>query len=442
MKSTNYLFVVKEYDTAYLVNSKIFNERAIGIGLMDIERRMVFPSPLTNFIKANYRRRDNNSLSSQRNAASEIVKFLNYLRNRIKLNDSDFTELKHLGIQGINLTHGSNYISYLSLRAREGSLDSNYVYRIESYLVKFYEWLSKSNIIKSYHVDSIYSPFEDIELGTIYPGNSQKVKNKLVDFGENRFGLTQDFINTAQLIAPDIVLGICFQFFGGLRAGEVVNLTKDSIEYPYYWSNRDTGNDKFIIKIRDRHEILFPNKKNLQHEQVKRPRNQSLLVNEMLSNVFVNHKRYLQKIESSLKTKDSTALFLSKTTGTPISGKSYKEKFQRVKTEFLLGISKAENVKDYQFLADKNWSTHIGRGVFTNFLLEIGGTIPEVAIARGDKNINSVLAYVEERNAIKLTSKAINEIRKSYEDEITRSYMNNNAEIKSNLQTNIKKGFK
>lgn len=55
-----------------------------------------------------------------------------------------------------------------------------------------------------------------------------------MDFGENRYELVQRFIKIAQDVAPDITLGICFQFFGGLRTGEVVNLTKEAIESPYF----------------------------------------------------------------------------------------------------------------------------------------------------------------------------------------------------------------
>ena len=38
------------------------------------------------------------------------------------------------------------------------------------------------------------------------------------------------FIDTAIMYAPRIALGICFQFFGGLRLGEVINLKRSSIK--------------------------------------------------------------------------------------------------------------------------------------------------------------------------------------------------------------------
>jgi len=251
-----------------------------------------------------------------------------------------------------------------------------------------------------------------------HPGRDDRISDKLVDFGENRYFLVQKFITVSQDVAPDVTLGICFQFFGGLRAGEVVNLTKSSIEAPYYWSQTDFGVDKFILKIRNRTKSLFSGKENLQHEQVKVPRNQSLLLNTTLSKVYKEHKALLLRMENRMGIKNNDALFISKRTGEPISGKSYKEKFQKVKDEFLRQLSNEGKIEDYLFLTDKRWSTHICRGVFTNFLLQVNATVTEVAIARGDKNINSVMAYVEEKNAINITKDAINNIRTAYEDKL------------------------
>ena len=119
-----------------------------------------------------------------------------------------------------------------------------------------------------------------------------------MDFGENRYELVQRFIKIAQDVAPDIALGICFQFFGGLRTGEVVNLTKDAIESPYFWDDTNLGESKFILKIRERHLELFKDKTNLQHEGVKRPRNQALLTNPLLSQIYKEHKQHLERLNN------------------------------------------------------------------------------------------------------------------------------------------------
>src|SRR5699024_4413291 len=116
------------------------------------------------------------------------------------------------------------------------------------------------------------NPFDDIELGTVIVGRDERVPTALVDFGSNRYPLTLKFINIARLIALEIALGICYQFFGGLRRAEVINLTKHSV--------KKTGKNT-ILEIRDNQDILFSHIKNTSHLQVKKPRDQALLANEL-----------------------------------------------------------------------------------------------------------------------------------------------------------------
>ncbi|MEK3992785.1 MULTISPECIES: hypothetical protein [Robertmurraya] len=414
-----YKYTVVEFATMDFFEGEIFKKQVIGIGLRDEKTNKIYPSPITNYIKGMYRRKSG-SLSNQRNAASELTKFLNFIIKQVEKGHRDFLPLNEKGLFGLKLIHGSKYISLLSLRARAGKLDSNYVYRMEYYLINFFHWLNTQGIIDEPFNILEGSPFDDLELGTIYPPKDAGISSKLVDFGDNRYALAVRFINTAEKISPDIALGVAFQFFGGLRAGEVVNLTKDSLEKPTYWNGNDDGIRSFILRIRDNQELLFGHKKNHTHEQVKRPRNQYLLVNDVLSKVYRKHKVHLDSLTRKCEIKNEKALFVSSSNGHPISGKSYYEKFNKIKKEFLRQLSKEEQVEDYEYLTSKHWSTHICRGVFTNFLLEIGATVPEVAVARGDKNILSVLSYVEEQNAIKLTNEAINKIREAYTDKLAK----------------------
>jgi integrase len=417
MFKDKFTYVVKEYSALYKINEETIEERVIGIGIKDTNTNIVYPSLLTNYIRKKFKTKKRHSLSSQRNAAYELIKFLKYLREQITRGDEDFIDLRDGGLFELKLLHGSRYISNLSLKTKSGEIAPNYVYRIEKYLIKFYEWLSENSILSEPFFIDDDSPFNDINLDTEYPNEDDLVsEDKLKDFGENRYELVLKFIKIAQDVVPEIALGICFQFFGGLRVGEIVNLTKASIEYPYYWDDKNNGEQKFILKIRNRNKQLFKNKRNLQHEQVKVPRDQPLMVNPDLSRVYKEHKSLLKRMENRQDSLNKDALFVSKITGNPISGKTYKEKFEIVKSLFLKQLSDEGRTEDYKDLTDKRWSTHIGRGVFTNFLLEVTDNVTLVANARGDKYINTVMAYVEENNAIKLTTEAINNIRKAYED--------------------------
>lgn len=416
----NHKFVVKEYPVYDYAGGELFERRVIGIGIEIENIPLIIPSPVTNFIKATYRRKTK-SLSSQRNAAYEITKFLNYVIQQIKNEEPGFILLKDKGLFGLELRHGANYIHYLSNRARTDQEDprkirSRYVTRIENYLTSFYRWLRDQQITSEPFVDGDNSPFDNPDYDEfIYPGRDEDIPERLVDFGKHRYELAMKFIRIAETVESDIALGICFQFFGGLRHGEVVNLTKKSIDYPNYWSEQDAGNKKFILKIKDNQKELFSHRRNLAHEQVKNPRLQSLLVNDVLSSVYLRHKKRLAIMERRRLIKNKDALFVSSRTGNAISGKRYYEKFSKVKALFLKQLSEEGRISDYEYLTSKDWSTHICRGVFTNFLLDIGSSIPDIAIARGDKSLTAMLKYVEELNAQSLSEEAINRIREAYE---------------------------
>ncbi|MBE1556296.1 hypothetical protein [Sporosarcina limicola] len=411
-------FVVREYKIEEIIGETIIKTATIGIGFVSKDTGNVYPSPLTNFIKSNYRRKGK-SLSSQRNAAYAITRFLNYIEEQIEEGDDDFLLLKTKGLSGLELIHGSKYITHLSLQVRIKKLSANYVKNQMMYIIYFYAWLRDQEIIEgdfelTYKevrgkrgVLSVASnPFDDIELGTVIVGRDERVPTALVDFGSNRYPLTLKFINTARLIAPEIALGICYQFFGGLRRSEVINLTKQSI--------KQTGKST-ILEVRDNQEILFSHIKNTSHLQVKNPRNQALLANDLTDSIYREHLTWLEQSEKDGKAKSNQALFISPTTGNPMTGKQYYIKFTEVKMKFLKQLSDEGNTDDYLLLAQNDWSTHIGRGVFTNFLLDIGLNSTQVAIARGDNSINSSLAYIDEKTAIESMNLAVNNIREAFQ---------------------------
>ncbi|MGE7836874.1 hypothetical protein [Viridibacillus arvi] len=403
MFNSNIKFIPKKFNLPFKMDDSARFEEVYGIGIYNKELDILMPTPLSSYIRLNYSGKSG-SLNSQKNAAYELTKFLNFIVEKINNDDPEYTDLANDGLSGLQLIHGAEYITnYTELTLNDKSRSTSYVYTIEKYLINFYNWLKKNSLIE---FESMYnaSPFNDFELGTRYPIRDERINIKLSDFGENRIKLALQFVETSLKVAPEISLGICFQLFGGLRIGEVVNLTKDSISKPYYWSN-DVGANQFILEVRDRQEILFNHKKNLSHEQVKRPRNQAIMTSAILSKVYMNHKKNLKQVEHKTLVKE--ALFISPSSYQPMSGKNYMDKFKKIKEEFLLRLSNTEQVEDYLFLTAKPWSTHICRGVFTNILLSCGMERDEVAIARGDKNTNTIIKYVEEMNSLKQITNAL-----------------------------------
>ncbi|WP_066298137.1 hypothetical protein [Bacillus sp. FJAT-29937] len=428
------IFVVSEYESLHIYDDREFIVQSIGIGVKSFSTNNIIPSPLTNFIKRRYRDKGK-GISSQRNCAYAITRFLNYVYGQVILNDEDFIHLKEEGICGLNLTHSARYITYLSLRAKANEITPNYVHDQMKYLVYFYYWLAEDKIIHDLFELSYYTtgkgknikkvprnPFLDNELDIILVGRDERVPNLLVDFGSRRYTLVEQIIKLAQIYEPDIVLGICFQFFGGLRRSEVVNLTKQSVDL------KGNGTDGFILKVRDNQDKLFPHIKNSSHLQVKRPRDQALLVNNLLLTVYDEHIKRLKTLEQNGIIKNNYALFVSKHNGMPISGKQYHAKFMKIKSLLLKKISDQQDVETYTLLTDNSWSTHIGRGVFTNFLLDLGMNVTQVAIARGDRSIDSVLSYVDEKTAVENMKLAVEEIRSAYNKgsaQIDSKFLNN-----------------
>ncbi|RUS50876.1 hypothetical protein QI30_18955, partial [Kurthia sp. 3B1D] len=90
---------------------------------------------------------------------------------------------------------------------------------------------------------------------------------------------------------------------------------------------------------------------------------------------------------------------------------TYSRRFEKVKDAFLESVLKSGNQQDYLLLTSNTWSTHIGRGIFTNILLDLGLSATQVALARGDRNINSALHYVDEHTMLSTVQDAINNFR-------------------------------
>ncbi|WP_144528936.1 site-specific integrase [Peribacillus simplex] len=428
----SYQFVVFEYPLVEVVGGKPNIDKYIGFGLRDNENNLIYPLPITKFLD-NYRNKSQ-SLKGQKNAAEAIKRFLNYCIGAVaesKHNPDfdDFSNLAYQGLQGLKLKHGSIYITHLTLRCKYEGLDCTYVRKDIRYLNKFYYYLQEEGLIEK-QFEPLHKEvtviahtgkkklvkqlieidiFDKKGLGTVYPPQrSKKAKRKknLKDFGSNRYLLIKEFIEVAEAVEPEIVVGIYLQFFGGLRRGEVVNVLRKGLM---------ETEDGFIVDIDDHRDVLFLKKKNTETEQVKYPRYQGLFCHKSMLYTIKKHTEWLDSLEKEGKLKNKNALLINRHTGLPITGSNYAEKFNRVKEAFLKKLADEHRVTDHNFLTAKPWSTHIGRGCFTNFCLDIGMKIGEVAVARGDSNVNSVLDYLEEKVAVQTLKRAIEHIQKAFD---------------------------
>lgn len=426
--SLDYRFVTKEYYIYETYGDSSYKQECVGIGLYDSNKDIVYPTPVTDFIKNKFRKK-NGGLSTQKNPAHEVCKFLNYCREQAHIGNKQFVELKHAGLFGLKLVHGSIYISEISARSRDGKLSVSYANRIINYLNMFYRWLQEREIIQE-TITEIYKEkifkymsdgkektkkvlvlndvFDKPELDTLYPNSKDNsIPHKLVDFGKYRYELSKEFIDIAEKEANDIYIGVLLQFLGGLRQGEVVNVTKDCLL---------TKPEGYILDIQDNQELLFPEKKSLASEQVKNPREQPLLWNRRLEFAWGEQLERLEFLRKKGIVTNRKALLVVQSTGKVITGSMYREQFNHVRDLLIEKMSMEGREYEFQFLTSAPWSSHLARGVFTNFCFDLGMTVSEVALARGDAGLGAIMRYVERLSAVETMTDALNKIKTAFDD--------------------------
>lgn len=383
------------------IGGKLENSNIVLIGLKNNITGHILPHPISNFIIKCYINKQLGP-STQVRAARIISMFLNYIYTQIEDEDIEgYSKLEEKGIRGLELQHGADFITYGTYLGR----NSETIDYWETTLTRFYNFLKEQDLIDidpkirkaviKQGKESLLSPFGDSVLDIERPNKKQDaIMTTLKDFGDNRYDLVKLFIDVAKVEAPDIVLGIYFQFFGGLRVGEVVNLSESALKPKGY---RGTDNRAFFVDIYDRQEELFPNLINNKYNQVKRPRIQYIIHSTLLNELYERHMSKLEDLKSVKKVKIEDSLFVSHKTGVPISGPNYANKFKRVKERFLDLLRKERYYEDLEFLESLPWSTHIGRAIFTNFLIDQGLGIEEIRDSRGDRSFLSAISYLEKR---------------------------------------------
>lgn len=104
-------------------------------------------------------------------------------------------------------------------------------------------------------------------------------------------------------------------------------------------------------------------------------------------------------------------LYFSPYNKQPLRGKSYTDRFNNVKEVFLKQILEEGLVDEYLMLTNNKWSTHIGRGLFTNLLVSYKLSPTQIQLARGDNQVNSSQTYVDEATFISAINIAINDFK-------------------------------
>lgn len=354
-------------------NGEFEKKQIAFICLQNKDNQFEIVHPITDFIFFNWRYA---SYNTQRKHALNLSSFLNFIidnRNKFKLKS----------LRDLEITHGEKFLNNLTEdgKARQTVKD------IERTLTLFYYYLSNKEclpLVASTTFESYYnengkkihiSPFKNVILPSF---SSNEMEHT---FPIEHLPL---FFEIACLTAKPIVLGLYFQIFGGLRVGEVVNIKRSSIKHT-------VNGESMLINLK---ENMFRTdlKDTNGADYVKKERKQSVMI---LQNWF--NQLYDDHLELYTCEDGTSALFVNRD-GKAMTAKSYRQYFDKVKKYFIYCLKNSNDINDKllaHHLRISKWSTHIGRGIFSNMLAEYAKNPYEIAVPRGDSSLLSSLRYLK-----------------------------------------------
>jgi hypothetical protein len=376
---------------------KPLKKQTMAIGLRDNNTGVHIIHPISNFILSwRWRTREFNT---KRKHATNIVKFLNYLLLNKKHTIKSLADL--------DITTGNAYLNSLTNdhRKRETITDASRT------LTSFYVWLSQNsclpkigdNIFESKKKKNPYSGstyFESL-FNPILPQRTKSNRKHL--FPVKYIPL---LIEICILFAHPITLGLYLQIFGGLRAGEVVNLRRTQFR-------KRLNSADFLLNIKEQ-QFRTDIKDSSGSNYVKKIRKQQILQIKDWGNIlFKDHVEFYKDKDIN----GTGALFINRD-GLPMTGKSYSQYFYKVKDKFIKFLMDYGTVEDKVIATDlrlADWGTHIGRGTFTNLIAEEIENPAELMFLRGDSDLLSCLPYLAKTERVrKKVEERINHMHTDY----------------------------
>ncbi len=364
-------------------DGNIMKKHTIAIGLRDKNTGVHIIHPISSFILSwRWRTREFNT---KRKQATNTVKFLNYLlqekKNKIK------------SLADLDIATGNAYLNSLTNdhRKRETIKDAART------LTSFYVWLNQNdclpnvedNFIESKRQENSYNgrTYYESLFDPILPQRTRSNRKHLLPVKYIPL-----LLEISILFAHPIALGIYLQIFGGLRAGEVVNLKRTQFR-------KKLNSADFLLNIKEqqfRTDIQDSSGSNY----VKRSRKQQIFQIKDWGNIlFRDHVEFYKD-----KDLDGTgALFINRD-GKPMTGKSYSQYFYKVKAKFIEFLMENGSIEDKVVATDlrlTDWGTHIGRGTFTNLIAEEIENPAELMFLRGDSDLLSSLPYLAKTERVR-----------------------------------------
>lgn len=425
--ASSFKFVKREIDTAVLVGEKIKHERRYIIGC-DYSG-IIIPHPITDYIDKMYYLKSG-SINSEKSAADTLVQFLNYIL--LAKNEEQEEFLKVRGISDLQLNHLENFLAYCGDKGNKRGT----VKRKEYYLIQFFYFIGiekkKLNTIPQINLTTLKEShsvnwrrgskllkanlYYKQPSKSIFPNQIKKkdlVTQKWNSDNERkkyRLQTIREILTLASNNFPDVAFAVCLQIFGGLRSAECMNLSINAIKPQ---NNSQYGEKGLVIEIRDRQEILFKKRSLVSNDQVKKERDQAILLDPIVPYLYKKHLEWLvlKKKESRNNIQElpgDLALFLNGK-AEPMKTHTYRSKFNNLKKLYLNLLASTEGrYEDFKEYRNTNWSTHICRGAFTNLCLDTGFTTTQTAVMRGDSSPDAMNAYTDILSASRKITQTIN----------------------------------
>lgn len=397
-KADNLSLVVRAHATTLFGHKRKFalivvREKATGLEWIH---------PLSDFILHFW---DNSSYSTQKENAYALISFLQYVSTE-KSNDCPKSINKSIKtLYELSEWHVSNFLNHLG---KTNSSDSVNFHRHA--LTKFYYFLSSRSFL----------PLIDPDKFVILENSTTKKLSYRYDFPnilmpskarEQRVihwfdaSLIIPFIEMAYEVSNPIAFGVWMQIFGGLRIGDVVNLRHQDIST----IGGSYGEQGLRLEINERHlrEDIYDSSGST---GVKKPGSRVVFnYSTWVPTLYRNHIRLYKPAN------DSDALFVNRN-GMAMTGDVYRYHFTKLKHAFINKLREhggTECMMMALHLETHTWSSHIGRGLFSNMLAKTTNNPALLARYRGDDDLTSAITYLGDSEiTYKEIEKAISDFHK------------------------------
>lgn len=349
------------------------------IGIKNLDTGGIIIHPFSDFIRKYWGKK---SFNAQRNRVYHLIAFLNF----IGIEYIHIYKIK--SFYEVDIEIGNDFLDHMAKKNSKAAVDG-----CERTLVYFYKYLADQNLLtkvdkKLFNIQGISSRYGRMNKTIMSPFNytiQPKQSNPEHTMHHIPMELISIFLQVAIEYTPDIAFGVYTGIFGGLRYSETANTTRSAVTVLGAY-----GEYGFIIDTLQNNLSLDLEVNAAGH--VKRERLQMVLpLGKFGAELYKRHLNTYCKDNSNI-------LFYDKN-GNQMTAPTYRRRFNKLKKIFLSLLEKSDVTELQSYantLSTKKWSTHIGRGIFSNMVSDSSDNLGQIALLRGDKTFEAAIKYLSD----------------------------------------------